>query len=164
MELISRHHNNSLAGYFGIKKTCELLGWKYYWLTLRHNVKAYVKSYDVCLALEIVRHKPYGNFQFLPISTHQWKDLLIDFVTGLPISINWKRNSYNSILVIVDRLTKMVYYKLVKININAFRLAKVILDVIMRQYSLPDLLVINQGSLFISKFWSLLWYFFGIKR
>ncbi len=32
----------------------------------------------------------------------------MDFVTGLPISANWKDDSYDSILVIVDRLTKMV--------------------------------------------------------
>ena len=29
-ELISRHHNNQLAGHFGINKTRELIGWKYY--------------------------------------------------------------------------------------------------------------------------------------
>ena len=53
----------------------------------------------------------------------------MDFMTGLPISIDWKKNSYKSILVIVDRLTKMVHYKLVKITINALGLAKVIIDV-----------------------------------
>ena len=51
----------------------------------------------------------------------------MDFVTGLPISINWKGDSYDSILVIVDRLTKMVYYKPVKITIDAPDLAKVII-------------------------------------
>ena len=39
---------------------------------------------------------------------HQCKDLLRDFVTDLLISTNWKDDSYNSIPVIVDRLTKMV--------------------------------------------------------
>ena len=39
------------------------------------------------------------------------------FVTSLPILINWKRDNYNSILVIVDWLTKMVHYKLVKITL-----------------------------------------------
>ncbi len=35
----------------------------------------------------------------------------MDFVTGLPVSTNWKGDTYDSILVIVDRLTKMVYYE-----------------------------------------------------
>ena len=33
----------------------------------------------------------------------------MDFVTGLPIATNWKRDSYDSTLVIVDQLTKMVH-------------------------------------------------------
>ena len=40
IELISRHHNNPLAGHFGIKKTRELLARKYYWTPFRHDVKA----------------------------------------------------------------------------------------------------------------------------
>ena len=60
-KLISRHHNNPLAGHFGIEKTCKLLAQKYYWPTLRHDVEAYVKGCDVCLASKAVRHKPYGN-------------------------------------------------------------------------------------------------------
>ena len=42
----------------------------------------------------------------------------MDFVMGLPISTDWKGDSYNSILVIVDRLTKMVHYKPVQITIH----------------------------------------------
>ena len=88
----------------------------------------------------------------------------MDFLTGLPISTNWKGDSYNSILVIVDRLTKMVYYEPVKITINALGLAEVIIDVVVRYHGLPDSLVTDRGSLFTSKFWSLLCYFLGIKR
>ena len=37
-------------------------------------------------------------------------------MTGLLILINLKQENYNSILVIINWLIKMVYYKLVKIN------------------------------------------------
>ena len=88
----------------------------------------------------------------------------MDFVTALPVLINWKRDSYNPILVIVDWLTKMVYYKLVKIILDAPKLAQVIIDVVVRHHGLPDLIVTDRGSLFPSKFWSLLCHFFGIKQ
>ena len=55
----------------------------------------------------------------------------MDFVTGLPISTNWKKDSYNSILVIIDWLTKMVHNKLVKITINTPGLAEVIIDMVV---------------------------------
>lgn len=48
---------------------------------------------------------------------------------GLPISTDWKGNSYDLILVFIDWLTKMVYYKWVKITVDALDLAKIIFDV-----------------------------------
>ena len=163
-KLISRHHDDPLAGHFGIDKTRELVGRKYYWSSLRKDVEAYVKSCNVFLSSKTVRHKLYGDLQALPVLTHQWKNLSMDFVTGLPVSIDWKGEIYDSILVIIDRLTKMVYYEPVKITINAPGLAKVILDVIVWHHGLPDSIVSDKGLLFTSKFWSLLCYFFGIKR
>ena len=163
-ELISRHHNNPLADHFGIEKTRELIARKYYWPTLHHDVEDYVRGCDVCLALKAVWHKPYGDLQSLPIPTHRWKDLLMDFVTSLPILTDWKEDNYNSILVIVDRLTKMVYYKPVKVTIDAPGLAEVIINVVVRHHDLQDSIVTDQESLFTSKFWSSLCYFLGIKR
>ncbi len=87
-ELISRHHDDPLAGHFGIEKTRELIARKYYWPTLSTDIESYVKGSDVCLASKSVRQKPYGNLQSLPVSTHRWKDLSMDFVIRLPISTN----------------------------------------------------------------------------
>ena len=70
-ELISHYHNNLLAGHVGIEKTCKLLAQKYYWSTLRHDVDAYVKGCDVCLASKAVCQKLYGDLQSLPIPMHQ---------------------------------------------------------------------------------------------
>ncbi len=88
----------------------------------------------------------------------------MDFVTSLSILANWKGNSYNSILVIVDRLTKMVYYNLVKMTIDTPGLAKVIINIIMQHYGVSKLIVTNQSMRFRSKFWSSLYYFLSIKR
>ena len=55
----------------------------------------------------------------------------MDFVTGLPISTNWKCDSYDSILVVVDRLTKIVHYKPVQTTIDTPGVAEVIIDVII---------------------------------
>ena len=88
----------------------------------------------------------------------------MDFVIGLPISADWKGDSYNLILVIVDRLTKMVHYQSVKVTINAPGLAKVIIDVVVCHYGVPESIITDQGSLITSKFWPLLCFFLGIKR
>ena len=140
-ELISRHHDDPLAGHFGIDKTRELIARKYYWPTLRRDVEAYVKGCDVCLASKAVWHKPYGDLQALPIPTHRWKDLSMDFMTGLPISTDLKGENYDLILVIIDKLTKMVHYEPVKIIINAPSLAEVIINVVIRHHGLLDSII-----------------------
>ena len=162
-KVISRHHNDPLAEHFGIDKTRELVGRKYYWPGLKRDVKSYVQGCDVCLASKAVRHKPYGDLQSLPILTHRWKDLSMDFVTGLPLSADWKGDSYDSILVIINRLTKMVHYEPVKVTINALGLAEVIIDMVVWHHGLPDSIVTNRGSFFTSKFWLLLCYFLRVK-
>ena len=88
----------------------------------------------------------------------------MDFVMKLPISTNWKRENYEFILVIVDRFTKMVYSELIKITINASRLAEVILDMVVRHYGFFNSIVLDRGLLFTSKFWSSLCYFLVIKQ
>ena len=87
----------------------------------------------------------------------------MDFVTGLPVSTDWKGENYDSILVIVDWLTKIVHYELVKVTIDAPGLAEVILDMVVRYHGFSDSIVSDRGSLFTSKFWSSLCYFFDIK-
>ena len=76
----------------------------------------------------------------------------MDFVIRLLISTNWKGRSYNSILVIIDWLTKMVYYDLVKVTINVPELVEVILDMVVWDHGFSDSIVSDRGSLFTSKF------------
>ena len=82
---------------------------------------------------------------------------------GFPISADWKGDNYNLILVIVDQLTKMVYYKPVKVIIDAPSLAKVI-NIVVRHHRVLELILIDQGSFFTSKFWFSLCYFLEIKQ
>ncbi len=69
-ELISRHHDDPLAGHFGIDKTRELIARKYYWPTFSRNVEAYMTGCDVCFTLKAVKHKSYDDLQSLPVSIH----------------------------------------------------------------------------------------------
>ena len=58
----------------------------------------------------------------------------------------------------------MVYYEPVKVTIDTPGLAEVIIDVIVWHHGLPDSILTDRGLFFTSKFWSLLCYFFGVKR
>ena len=126
-EIIIRYHDDSLADYFGVRKTRELSIRKYHWSTLQADIKTYVKECDVCIVLKAMRHKLYGDLQSLTMPTHYWKGLSMDFFTALLVSTNEKGEIYDYIFVIVDRLTMMVYYESIKVTIDASGLVEVLL-------------------------------------
>lgn len=110
-KVISRHYNDLLAGYFRNKKIKELVAKKYFWPSLKKDVETYIKGRNMYLISKAVRYKSYKDLQSLPVPAHRWKDFFMNFVTSHPISTDLKGNSYNSILVIIDRLIKMAYYE-----------------------------------------------------
>ena len=57
----------------------------------------------------------------------------------------------------------MVHYKPFKVTIDAFSFTEVIIDIVVRYYNLPNLIISDQDLVFTSKFWSLLYYFLDIK-
>ena len=121
----------------------EFMKRKYHWPSFYYDVKDYMNKCNICLALKTVQYKLYGELQSLPIFIYCWKDLLMNFVTGLLISTDWKKNSYDLIFLIINRLTKMVYYKPVKITIDAKGLVEIIFDIIIRYYGPLNLIVTN---------------------
>lgn len=76
----------------------------------------------------------------------------MSFMTSLLLFVNLKNNSYNTILVIIDYLTKMIYWELVKTIIDLARLAKVIIIVMVKPNSLTRLIISDRHLLFTSKF------------
>jgi transposase InsO family protein len=73
--------------------------------------------------------------------------------------------SYNAILVIVNRFSKMTRYIPVCNFIDAAKLANVLVHkLILRGAGVPSSIVSNQGLHFTSKTWSALCYYVKIKQ
>ena len=162
-ELINNCHDDPLAGHFGAAKTQELLSRKYYWNGMTDEVAEYVKSCDVCQRTKSPRHRPYGQLGSLPVTNKPWKELSMDFVTGLPPS-KYRGKVYDAILVVVDRFTKMVRYLPTTTTIDAAELAELFYAEIVCRYGTPAGVVSDRGSLFTSAYWSAICYHAKIKR
>ena len=76
----------------------------------------------------------------------------MDFVVGLP----WTMDKYDSIWVIVDRLTKSAHFIPVKVTYNAEKLAKIYISEIVRLHGVPLSIISDRGTQFTSKFWKTL--------
>jgi transposase InsO family protein len=87
----------------------------------------------------------------------------MDFITDLPPS-RWRGQVFNSILVIVDRFTKMARYIPVHKTIDAAELADIYMDYIFKDFGAPKGITSDRGSVFTSKFWSTFAYYLSIRR
>ena len=73
----------------------------------------------------------------------------MDFVVGLPRS----RDGYDSILVIVDKLTKSAHFLPVKATYSVTKLAKLYVKYIVCLHRVPVSIVSDRGSILTSRFW-----------
>jgi hypothetical protein len=162
-ELLRIHHDDPLAGHFGAEKTAELLRRKFYWKGQSRDVHEYVSSCAACQRNKPHRHRPYGELSSLPHPTGPWKEITMDFITGLPNSL-WRSIVYDAILVIVDRYTKMAHYVPCQKTIDAEHLADHIMDRIIGHYGVPEGIVTDRGSVFTSNYWSNICYYLKVQR
>jgi hypothetical protein len=73
----------------------------------------------------------------------------MDFIVGLPHT----RPGYDSIWVVVDRLTKATHFTPVKTTYNSAVLAELYMSRIMCLHVVPKKIVLDRGTQFISHFW-----------
>ena len=73
-------------------------------------------------------------------------------MVGLPKTMG----KYDSIWVIVDRLTKSAHFIPVKVTYNAEKLAKLYISEIVRLHGVPLSIISDRGTQFTSMFWKTL--------
>lgn len=88
----------------------------------------------------------------------------MNLMTDLAIITDGKEDSYDAILVIIDYLIKIIYYEPIKTTIDAVSLAEIIIDMVVRHYSLQKSILSDKSSLFIFKFWFLLCYLLCVMQ
>ena len=114
-------------------------------------VRRYVRHCHVCKRSKGSRFKKQGVLQPLPVPEQRWQDLGIDLVTGIP-----EVHGHDSICYVVDRLSKERYYIATTKELNAGGLADLFLKHMWKHHGLPQNIVSDRGSQFISDFWKLL--------
>ncbi|SAM86334.1 related to Gag-pol polyprotein [Ustilago bromivora] len=108
----------------------------------------YVASCPVCAIYKAPRHQPYGLLQPLAMLEWPWGSILLDFIEGLPLS-----TGYDSILVIVNRLTKYAILAPTNKMVTVEQTAVLLWRHLVRCFGVPDHMVSNWGKQFISKVW-----------
>uniref|UniRef100_L7J7U2 RNA-directed DNA polymerase n=1 Tax=Pyricularia oryzae (strain P131) TaxID=1143193 RepID=L7J7U2_PYRO1 len=153
-EEIRRIHENKAHGHQGVSKTWKRLKQHYDFQGIRQEVRKAIKNCELCAKSKSAKHKPYGLIQPLPAPSKAWQTVTMDFIVKLPPSEKpLTKIKYNSILVIVDKLTKYAYFLPYKESSNAEEIAYTFLRVIVSNHGLPESIVTDRDKLFTSRFW-----------
>ena len=83
----------------------------------------------------------------------------MNFVLGLPHTFR----KHDSILVFVDRFSKMAHFLPCSKTFDASKIGKLYFDEIVKLYGLPKTIVSDRDIRFISYFWKTLWHLVGTK-
>ena len=115
---------------------------------MKQDITRHVMECDTCGRVKADHMRTLGYLQPLPIPIWQWEDISMDFIVGLPRTYK----GYNSIWVIVDRLTKSTHFLPVNSTYSARKYAELYLDRIVTLHGVPLTIVSDRGSVFISRF------------
>jgi hypothetical protein len=88
--------------------------------------------------------RPAGLVQLLEIPVCKWNDISMDFVVGLPRT----QRGHGAAWVIVDRLTKVAHFILVREDYRALKLMDLYIEHILRLHGVPRSIVLDRGTQF----------------
>ena len=137
----------------------KLIKRTYWWPGLKEDIKKYVQGCVKCQQNKVQHQRKAEELHVLEIPKRPWQDISIDMIGPLPRS-----NRMDTIVVIVDRFTKMIRLKAVTTSISSEGIAKVYRDEIWKIYGVPRTILSDRGPQFASKFIEDLTKVLGTKR
>eukprot|EP00833_Pecoramyces_ruminatium_P000433 jgi/Orpsp1_1/1174465/evm.model.c7180000050226.1 len=149
LEILMKYHESPNAGHLGIKRTLELITRNFWWPKIQDDVKNFVSSCENCARNKINRHRRYGLLQPLETPERPWKSIEIDFLCGLPNS-----KGFTTLMVVVDRFSKMIHLIPFKDVPNAQQTAKAFMKYIYKLHGFPSDIYTDRGTQFTSALWN----------
>ncbi|MBW0485483.1 hypothetical protein O181_025198 [Austropuccinia psidii MF-1] len=144
-----KKNDSPLAGHPGQERTLKLVKQDFHWCGMTQFIMDYVSSSQQCSRNKNIHHKKFGILKPIPIQNGPWICLSMAFITKLPLS-----NSFDSILVIVERFSKMAVFIPTMSSITSLDLAHLFIKNILSKHGLPSSIVSDRASLFVSSFWN----------
>ena len=121
--ILDEIHKTSYSGHRGYQKTITMLSKEYFWLNMKTKVAEYIARCFECQQVKTEHQHPAGWLQPLPIPSWKWEIISLDFITGLPRN----QNQNDSIMVVVDKLSKAAHFIPVKTTYKAANIADIFL-------------------------------------
>ena len=163
-ECIESVHAHPYAGHYGVARTIAKAKEIFYWPNMIEDVKRYCAECDSCQRVKAVRQKPQGELHPLEIPGRRWESVSMDLITDLPVTrqTTSKAGGMDSIVVFVDRLSKMVHLVATTKTVNGIGLAYLYQNYVVRHHGFPVSIVSDRDVRF-KGFWRALQDMNGVK-
>ncbi|GJW12048.1 putative reverse transcriptase domain-containing protein [Tanacetum coccineum] len=121
------------------------------WLPCYGDLRTLImhESYKSKYSVKAEHQKPSGLLVQPEIPQWNWDNITMDFVTKLPKT----SNGYDTIWVIVDRLTKSAHFPPIRENDSIDKLAQLYLKEVVTRHGIPVSIICDRDGRFTSGFW-----------
>ncbi|GJW60265.1 putative reverse transcriptase domain-containing protein [Tanacetum coccineum] len=147
--IMHESHKSKYSIHPGSDKMYQDLKKLYWWPNMKANIATYVSKCLTCAKVKAEHQRPSGLLQQPKIPEWKWEHITMDFVTGLPRT----SSGYDSIWVIVDRLTKSAHFLPMKKTDSMEKLTRQYLKEVVCRHGVPLSIISDRDSRFASGFW-----------
>ncbi|MCO5573974.1 hypothetical protein L7F22_027752 [Adiantum nelumboides] len=152
-KVMTECHCPLFTGHRGIATTVKGVERYFYWPRLKKDVEEFVRSCLVCQKVKFDRLKAQGLLQPLPIPTHPWESIAMDFIFDLPRT----QSGHDGIWTVNDRFSKQAHFIPVKKTVKPDHLARLFVAQIFRLHGMPETVVSDRDPRFTRVFWKAIW-------
>nr|GFB78186.1 reverse transcriptase domain-containing protein [Tanacetum cinerariifolium] len=124
----------------------------YWWPNMKADIVTYVRKCLSCAKVKAEHQRPSGLLVQPEIPVWKWDNITMDFVTKLPKS----PQGYDTIWVIVDRLTKSAIFAPMRETDPLEKLAKLYLKEVVARHGIPISIICDRDPRFALRFWRIL--------
>lgn len=147
-EIIREFHDSPIGGHAGEKKTYQRVASEVFWTGMRMDIVDYIRKCIICQQHKALTSSPSGLLQPIPLPEQMWDEITMDFIEGLPKSDGW-----DTIWVVVDRLSKYAHFIPLRHPFSAATVANSFMKEVFRLHGLPKSIISDRDRIFLSQFW-----------
>ena len=158
-QVVQELHCTPYSAHPGIQRTIARVKRSFYWKGMVGDIRQFVENCAVCQTEKSDHTLAKGKLTSTHIPESKWSEISIDFVTDLPPSATGR----DTILVTVDKATRMVHLAPCRKNITATGTAQLLWNTVIRYHGLPRVIFSDRGPQFTARAWQELWKLTGTK-
>ncbi|GJV39954.1 putative reverse transcriptase domain-containing protein [Tanacetum coccineum] len=147
--IMHESHKSKYSIHPGSEKMYQDVKKLYWWPNMKADIATYVSKCLTCAKVKAEHQRQSGLLVQPEIPQWKWDNITMDFVTKLPKS----SQGYDTIWVIVDRLTKSAIFIPMKETDPLEKLARMYLKEVVTRHGIPVSIICDRDPRFASNFW-----------